>query len=265
MNSVAPNDRPPESSTSAGEALALAERTAAICSEVLGEILASVIVHGSLVLGDYAPRHSDIDLLGVVHRPLLDLEIEALTRAHASEQDDAPCPVDLRIVTRAAAATPSPAPPMELYLRLAEGAPPEVETRHPGDADLVVEFSICRQHGRALLGADPRVVIGEVADELVIAAGDAELARWQSLTDDARHAGLMVLTACRVWRFSEERTHCSKAAAGRWALAREPSLTAVRDALRQRAGDPVQIEPSDIGRLLAIVRARIAANHRAPA
>jgi len=239
-------------------------RIAAICSQVLGETVASVIVHGSLVLGDYTPRCSDIDLLGVVHRPLLDAEIESLTRAVAAEQRDAPSRVDLRIVTRAAAATPSPTPPMELYVRLGEGAPPEVEIRHPGEPDLVVEFSICRQHGRALLGADPRMVIGEVADEWVLAAGDAQLARWQSLTDDAEHAALMVLTACRFWRFSEERTHCSKAAAGWWALAREPSLAAVRDALRQRAGDPAQIEPSDIGRLLKIVRARIAANHRAP-
>ena len=33
---------------------------------------------------------------------------------------------------------------------------------HPGEPDLVVEFSICRAHGRALLGAEPHAVIGEV-------------------------------------------------------------------------------------------------------
>jgi hypothetical protein len=43
-----------------------------------------------------------------------------LTRAVAAERPDAPGPVDLRFVTRAAAAAPSNAPSMELYLRLAD-------------------------------------------------------------------------------------------------------------------------------------------------
>jgi predicted nucleotidyltransferase len=264
VNSGAPNDRPLESSSDASAALAFAERISASCGQVLDEILASVVVHGSLALDDYTPGHSDVDLLGIVDRPLLDLEIASLTRVLAAEQAQAPGPVDLRVVTRAAAATPSEAPPMELYVRLDGSAPPDVESRHP-EPDLVVEFSICLQHGRALLGAEPRAAISEVPDDWVLLAGDAQLARWQSLTDDAPHAALMVLTACRIWRFSEERTHCSKAAAGSWALARDPSLTAVRDALRQRAGDPVRIAPTEIGRLLKIVRTRIAPTRVAPA
>jgi hypothetical protein len=247
-----------------GDPLAFAERIAAICRQVLGEILASVIVHGSIALDNYTPGHSDIDLLGVVERPLLDPEIASLMRLLAAEDTQTPAPVDLRVATRATAATPSAAPPMELYVRHRGHAPPDVEARHPGEQDLVVELSICRQHGRALLGAEPRAVIGEVPDEWVLLAGDAQLARWQTLTDDAPHAALMVLTACRIWRFSEERTHCSKAAAATWALARDPSLTAVRDALRQQAGDPVPIAPTDIGRLLRIVRTRIAATHVPP-
>lgn len=264
MNSVAPNDRPPEPRSQARDAFAVAERIAAICSRVLGETIASLILHGSLALGDFTPRYSDIDLLGVVDRPLPDSEIDSLTRAVAAEQPDAPAPVDLRVVTRAAAAAPAQAPPMELYLRLDGSAPPQVESRHPGEPDLVLEFSICRAHGRALLGAEPHAVIGEVPDEWVLLVGDAQLARWQSLTDDARHAALMVLTACRAWRFSQERSHCSKAAAGSWALARDPSLTTVRDAIRQRWGEAVPIDPTEIGRLLSIVRTGIAANQHAP-
>jgi hypothetical protein len=72
----------------------------------------------------------------------------------------------------------------------------------------------------------------------VVSVGDAQLARWQSLTEDAPYAALMVLTACRIWRFGEERIHCSKSAAGLWALARDPSLHAVRDALRHGRGIP---------------------------
>ena len=152
---------------------------------------------------------------------------------------------------------------MELYVRLDGGAPSEVESRHPGEPDLVVEFSICRAHGRALLGAEPHAVIGEVPDEWVLLVGDAQLACWQSLTDDARHAALMVLTACRVWRFSQKGGQCSKAAAASWALALDLSLTTVHDAIRQRSGDAVPIDPTEIGRLLSIVRTSIAANQHA--
>jgi hypothetical protein len=37
-----------------------------------------------------------------------------------------------------------------------------VERRHPGERDLVVELSMCRAHGRSLVGAVPAGLIGEV-------------------------------------------------------------------------------------------------------
>jgi hypothetical protein len=93
-----------------------------------------------------------------------------------------------------------------------------VERRHPGERDLVVEFSMCRAHGRSLFGAAPAELIGEVPDQWVVAVGEAQLADWEAIGDDPKHAELTVLTACRVWRFAEEGRHCSKTAAGRWAL-----------------------------------------------
>lgn len=237
-----------------------ADALALICSRVLGEIVASVILHGSLVLGDWAPGRSDIDLLVIVDRPLTLSEIEDLTHAVVSGEVAAAYPLDLRVVTRDVARTPTSAPPMELYIGLHPPAEPEIESKHSGEPDLLIEFSMCREHGRALVGAAPRELIGEAPDEWVLSYSDSILARWESLASDARNAELMVLTTCRIWRFSEERHYCSKPAAGAWALARDPSLQAVRDALRQRTVDPSQtIDPTDIAHLLRIVRGEIAA------
>jgi hypothetical protein len=259
-----PTRRMPAShSTDANAALGFAHRLADITSQLLGDTLLAVILHGSLILEDYVSGPSDIDLLAIVDRSLCDSEIESLTRTIAAERARAPAPADLRFVTRAVAEKPREAPPLELYIRLRVTGPPEFEVRRR-EPDLIVELAICRQHGHALLGPSPRQLIGEVPSEWVLLAGDAQLARWQSLTDDAPYAALMVLTACRIWRFSEERAHSSKAAAASWALARDPSLTAARDALRQRAGDPVRIAPTEISRLLRIVRTRIAARRVAP-
>jgi hypothetical protein len=225
-----------------------------------------VILHGSLALDDYLPGRSDIDLLVVVQHPLTDAQLAALTEALAGHRRPAPAPVDLRVVTRQVAASPTPAPPLEAYLRRTPSSGVRVqERRHPAERDLAVELSVCRAHGRSLLGAAPAELIGEVPDRWVLAAGDAQLAAWQAIGDDPPYAELTVLTACRVWRFAEEGCHASKAAAAEWALGRDPTLGVVGDALRRRHGDPAaRIDPAQVARLLALVRARLAKARDAP-
>jgi hypothetical protein len=205
---------------SAEAAARFAEALAGSCAGALGESVAGVILHGSLTLADYVPGRSDVDLLVVVDDPLGDAQLAALTRAAARQRPRAPGRVDLRVVTRQVAASPTPAPPMEAYVEITPGSGSgvQVERRHPGERDLVVEFSMCRAHGRSLFGAAPAELIGEVPDQWVVAVGAAQLADWEAIGDDPEHAELTVLTACRVWRFAEEGRHCSKTAAGRWAL-----------------------------------------------
>ena len=93
----------------------------------------------------------------------------------------------------------------------------------------------------------------------VLDVGDAQLADWEAIGDDPRYAQLTVLTACRVWQFAAERRHSSKTAAAEWALARDPALTVVRDALRQRTDPSARIDPAGVAEVLAVVRERVAA------
>jgi hypothetical protein len=246
--------------TSAEAAVRFAEALARACAAALGRAVAGVILHGSLVLGDYLPGRSDVDLLVVVDEPLGDARLAALVEAMASRRAEAPGPVDLRLVTRQVAASPTPAPPLEAYLRLTPSSGVRVEERrHPAERDLAVELAVCRAHGRSLLGAAPAALLGEVPDRWVVAAGDAQLAAWQAIGDDPRYAELTVLTACRLWRFAEKGRHASKAAAAQWALGRDPTLGVVGDALRRRHRDPAaRIDPAQVARLLAVVRARLA-------
>ncbi len=247
--------------TSAEAALRFAQELARACTGALGEAVAGVILHGSLTLGDYVPGRSDLDLLVVVDHPPTDARLAGLAEAMASRRAEAPGPVDLRLVTRQVAASPTPAPPLEAYLRLTSASGVRLEERrHPAERDLAVELSVCHAHGRSLLGAAPAELLGEVPDRWVVAAGDAQLAAWQAIGDDPPYAELTVLTACRAWRFAEEGRHASKAAAAEWALGRDPTLGVVGDALRRRHGDPAaRIDPAQVARLLAEVRARLAA------
>jgi Nucleotidyltransferase domain len=194
------------SAASAEAAMRFAETLARSCAGALGATIAAVSLHGSLTLDDYVPGRSDVDLLVVVEEPLSDAQLDALTEAVGGNRPAAPGRVDLRVVTRQVAASPTPAPPLEAYIEFAPGpgSGVRVERRHPGERDLVVELSICRAHGRSLSGPAPAELIGQVPYQWVVRVGDAQLADWQAIGDDPAYAELTVLTACRVWRFAEE-------------------------------------------------------------
>ncbi len=182
----------------------LLDRLAAACTSVLPD--ATVIVTGSLALGDYQPGKSDVDLLVLSDAPTDGL-VEAVEQAWGQE----PGEFDLRVVRYAVAARPRRRPHLALGISdYGDRFEVKLDTE---EADLVVEFSVCRQLGRS-------DVIGPVPDEWVDEVGAAVLSRWKAIGDYAPDRELMALTACRIWRFREERVHCSKPAAAQWARER---------------------------------------------
>jgi hypothetical protein len=182
----------------------LVERLVAACAGVLPD--ATVIVTGSLALGDYRRGESDVDLL-VVSDAAIDGLVDAVERAWAGDTEE----FDLRVVRYAVAARPTRRPHLALGISAyADGL--EV-TQNAEDEDLVVWFSLCRQLGRS-------DVVGPVPDAWVDDVGSAALSRWKASGYHASNAALTALTACRIWRFREERVHCSKSAAAQWAAER---------------------------------------------
>jgi len=251
----------------AEDAMAFAQRLADVEWDVLAEAgPLAVILHGSLVTGDFVPGRSDVDLLFVVEHALTDDQTGRLLDA-LREADHRGLPLDLRVVTRAAAASPTMSPPMEFYLGRHPGEPDEIEMRSTGEPDLVVEFWVARRHGRSLRGPEPREIIGPVPDTWVLGYGLRLLDRWGDLTDDDANAELMVLTACRIWRFAAVGEIASKSAAARWAFGQVPTLSAIPAALRRRAGEAgVTITDREVGDILATAKratkARLSATSR---
>ena len=215
-------------------------------------------LHGSLTTGDFVPGRSDIDLLLIVASELADGELRALQDVSTAVMSEQTSRVDLRVVTQATAASPTRTPVVELYVGYRPGSATDVMTRAV-EPDLLVELSTVRQSGMALVGPEPRSVIVEPGADWIREYGEGVLAAWERLTDDARNAELMVLTACRIWHFAIEQRQCSKTEAGRWALLRDGCLVAVRQAIAQRRSGDTVIDPSAIARLLGVVRAEIRA------
>jgi hypothetical protein len=142
---------------------------------------------------------------------------------------------------------------MELYVGVHHDASEIAMTR--SEPDLLVEFSVARDHGLSLVGPGAAAVIGAVPSAWILNYSDLVLERWEELVDDGEHGELMVFTACRIWRYAEEGVHSSKIAAAHWALRRDSSLGAVQQALLRRRGDrAARIDPRDLSRLLQRVR-----------
>jgi predicted nucleotidyltransferase len=198
----------------------------------LNVVTRSVILHGSLAAGGFRAGHSDIDLLVIVDGGLTDDQMASVEHlARQADLGDA-AGLDLHLVTAEVAAAPTREPALELQIGRSTGAV-EIARRVPADPDLPTELSMARADGRALHGAAPRDVIAPIPAEWIVERGRFWLRTWQSLTGDTAHAAFMVLTACRIWRFAAENVYCAKEQAGEWALRRDPSLSAVQEALFQ--------------------------------
>ena len=191
---------------------------AAALTRVLGPALVGLYLHGSATLGGWSAEHSDVDLLGLVARPL-DRRAKRVISArlhHPSLACPAPAGLDLSLVTAAVAADPPRRPPFELHVRT--GPAPQTHLGGPAatDPDLLLCIALCRRAGVAVAGPDPLEVLAEPPRAWLLERVAAEL-RWAM-----GHGSLAarVLTACRAWRYLEDDVLGSKVDAGRWARLR---------------------------------------------
>jgi hypothetical protein len=210
---------------------------------------------------DFVARHSDLDVIVIAEHPIGDSATQDLLECVGAVGREARTNVDLRVVTRPAAAAPEGSPELELAIAVRVGRNPEawIETRRAQERDLLVEYSVCRQHGVALVGPDPAELIGEVPTEWLLEVGATQLKEWQAREFEPMYGDLMVFTACRIWRLATEGRHCSKTAAAEWVLTRQPALNVVRAAVERRTQDSdVDLREEQVRALLAMVLDQLA-------
>jgi Domain of unknown function (DUF4111) len=187
-------------------------------ARVLGPALVGLYLHGSAAMGGWSAERSDVDLLGVVARPLgrrAKREISARLN-HPSLVCPAPAGLELSLVTAAVAADPPRRPPFELHVHT--GPSPQTHLGGPAaaDPDLLLHFAVCRRAGVAVAGPDPVQVFAEPPRAWLLERAAAEL-RWAVRHGDFAYR---VLNACRAWRYLEDDVLGSKVESGRWARLR---------------------------------------------
>ena len=214
--------------------------------------LVGLYLHGSLALDDFVAGKSDVDLCAVVpelHDDQRQRLIDAVSPGIVPLDGGG---FDLHVVTLNTARTGGRAPVREMWVAAHPGWEFHVGGR-AADHDICLTFEMCRRHGRALYGPDPKEVFAPTDRADLLAASKREIAEWLSYeTISQWDSG--ILSACRAWWLAEEDELGSKTSAGRWALSK--GIPVVERALAHRAGDrvPTPAQPA-IRELLLRVQA----------
>jgi len=218
-------------------------------AEALGDELVGLYLGGSLGLGDFDPASSDVDVLVATAGRLPDPAVERLRRLHAALHAEGGWAARLEVV----------------YLPLAtlRRFDPQDTGRYPvgaSDRDFtlgrqgptwVLDRWVVREHGRVVVGPDPRELIDPIGPGRLRAAVRASLAGHWGLegADTAwlrprNYQAFAVLSMCRDLYALEHGTLVSKPAAAAWARRQlgPPWTAQVERALRWRSDDRVDDE-----------------------
>ena len=233
----------------ATDAVEAAQEVTRALAGALGEDLLAVYLHGSGVLGGFRWDRSDLDILAVSRTLLSDPQFDGAVRALAPLRYPANG-LEFSLMTVLEAARPDlPAPRFQLH-QTTDGrdrAGRVVDGRaRAGDPDLVLHLAVCREHGVAIVGPPPLVLLARVPNEVILAAMRDEI-RWAR-----EHAPLeyLVLTSARAWLFFETHRTASKLEAGRWASERYERREVIEAALARQRGAEAEIPRGAADRLV---------------
>lgn len=190
---------------------------------ILYDNLVGIYLHGSLAMGCYNEKKSDIDLLVVVKndvsredkRQYMDMVVTLNNKAPSKG-------LELSIVKEAVCKPFIYPTPFELHFSVAHLnwylSDPEdyIEKMNGTDKDLAAHFTIIYHRGKTLYGREIKSVFSEVGSEAYMDSIwlDIKNAK-EEIIDDAMY---IILNLCRVLAYKKERLILSKQEGGEWAL-----------------------------------------------
>jgi predicted nucleotidyltransferase len=212
--------------------------------ETLSEALIGIYLHGSLALGCFNQRCSDIDLLVVTRRPLDDGERVALRDLPHGFDDRPgwPRPLELSVLTADQLRPWRQPTPYDFHLSSAGVSGPGL------DGDLAAHVTVTRRAGVVLFGPAPAEVFPEVPRADFVAALRSDLDHCLGPNAAPAYA---ILSLARIWAsLAEPDVLHTKVSGAEWALARLPPATRppLERALASYRGDggDVDVAPDEL-------------------
>jgi hypothetical protein len=205
----------------------LAERVAA----ALGDDLVGLYLYGSAVSGGFEPGVSDVDLVAVTLREVVQLDLAGLDRVHRAFVADYPESENRLEVIYIGA--PTLGDFRTSRNDLAVVSPGEAFHRSGPARDWYQNWYLLRETGVTLRGSDVRDVVPEISRAEFLEAV-ATYAQWLAAQDlEALPPGALayaVLAECRALLTVHTGLPCSKQAAAEWVAQRAPERAEIIEA-----------------------------------
>ena len=201
------------------------EHLSAGLADVLEENLVGVYLHGSLALGCYNPRRSDIDLVALTKRRTTEEErrrlAPVLLEFSGSWSAGPPYPIEIHFLGEGDVRPWRYPTPFDLHYSERYREPFEAgryELQQTEDHDLAAHVTVLRSAGVVLRGPPPASVFPAVPERDYVDALLRDL-RWSREEGEVLYT---VLSPARIWASLAELTVHSKASGGVWARKRLP-------------------------------------------
>lgn len=190
---------------------------------IFGNKLLGIYLHGSMVMGCFNPKKSDIDLLIVVDKSLSNEEKSDFMENVIALNEKAPAKgIEMSIVLREHCASFLYPTPFELHFSsmhldwYKSNSSDYIEKMKGVDPDLAAHFVITKNRGIILYGEAINEVFGEIPEEAYLDSirQDISEAKTQLMDNPVYY----ILNLCRVDAFIRDHLILSKKEGGEWGL-----------------------------------------------
>src|SRR3989441_11209955 len=184
----------------------------------LGKKLVGLYLYGSLVIGDFDPNISDIDLVAALSSDIDDREFEELQKMHAAfaeqhkDWDDRieVCYISVAALNAVRSRTS----------KIANISPGEPFHRRESSIEWLTDWYIVREKGITLFGPSPKTIIEPISKDEFIRSVKANAKAWRVWINDMHNRksqAYAILTLCRALYAYKNGEQVSKKQAALWA------------------------------------------------
>lgn len=254
----------PDNPRAASDVEAMVSRDVAAFGDRLGSVLyegldgglVGAYFVGSVALGGYVPRESDVDVLAVcgsaldsqAKRSIAELVLETTSRCPARG-------LEFTLYSLDAVSSPPKGADFEVNANGGPRMPACVQLPEDQPAFwYILDRAVAHRFGVTIVGPPPAEVIADVPKTTLLAAM-RESMRWHRLHEGATLYS--VLNACRAWRFAEDGVLGSKLEGADWARRRWSIPEVIDAAVDLRHGRSARLDEREVADLLGHVESEL--------
>ncbi len=207
-------------------------------NSVLGDKMVGLYLEGSLVLGDFEPDISDIDLVVALASDINNKEFEALKGMHeylVAEYKEWHDRIEVCYITVDALRTVKSHTSMIVNI-----SPGEPIHRTESYKEWIMNWYLTREKSKALYGPSPKSIIEPISKEEFVQSVKDNVKAWGGWVDDMRNPyaqSYAILTICRALYAYKTGEQASKKEAALWAQKELPEWSdVIQSALLWRHG-----------------------------